>query len=284
MVCKEAGREQFVKAFQNESYISIMKKFLVFIALTLLISSAFSQNFPQYEKASFIKGSDTLNYRILYPLNYKPGKKYPLVVFLHGSGERGKDNNLQLAWGADLFLKEENRKNFPAIIIFPQCPVNSFWAQMSRKSIADSLGTFSFESSKPPTTSLLLVMEMLDEWAASGKVNKKKIYVGGLSMGGMGTFEILWRKPGFFAAAIPICGAGDPAKVPVYAKKMPVWMFHGDKDPAVPVGNSRLMNNALKASGARVLYTEYPGVGHDSWKNAFAEKELLPWLFRQKRK
>jgi len=273
-----------VKALQNELYIPPMKKPAITLIITLFFATAYSQNFPQYEKAEFVKGADTLRYRVLYPPDYKQGRKYPLVVFLHGSGERGRDNNLQLAWGADLFASEENRRNFPAIVIFPQCPINSFWSQISRKKLADSLGAFSFESSLPPTVSLQLVMDMLDEWAASGKVNTKKIYVGGLSMGGMGTFEILWRKPGFFAAAIPICGGGDPAKVAGYAKKMPVWIFHGDKDPAVPVGNSRLMNNSLKAAGARVKYTEYPGVGHDSWKNAFSEKELLPWLFKQKRK
>lgn len=102
-------------------------------------------------------------------------------------------------------------------------------------------------------------------------------------MGGMGTFEILWRKPGFFAAAFPICGAGDPGQVSLYASKFPIWVFHGDKDPAVPVANSRLMVGALQAAKAKVKYTEYPGVGHDSWKNAFAEPELLAWLFKQKK-
>jgi len=125
---------------------------------------------------------------------------------------------------------------------------------------------------------------LLDSLANSKNVNSKRIYIGGLSMGGMGTFELLWHKPGFFAAAFPICGGGNPESVKLYAKKFPVWIFHGDKDPAVPVSNSRLMNNALKKAGAKVKYTEYPGVGHNSWDNAFAEPDLLPWLFKQKRK
>jgi predicted peptidase len=100
-------------------------------------------------------------------------------------------------------------------------------------------------------------------------------------MGGMGTFEILWRKPGFFAAAFPICGGGDPAKVSTYGHQYPIWVFHGDKDNVVLPSNSRLMVGALKSVAADVQYTEYPGVFHNSWDNAFAEPALLPWLFKQ---
>ena len=103
-------------------------------------------------------------------------------------------------------------------------------------------------------------------------------------MGGMGTFELLWRKPGFFAAGFPMCGGGDPAKVNIYAKNFPIWIFHGSNDPIVPVSNSRLMVNALKNAGANVTYSEYPGVGHNSWDNAFAEPQLLDWIFAQERK
>jgi predicted peptidase len=100
----------------------------------------------------------------------------------------------------------------------------------------------------------------------------------------MGTFEILWRKPGYFAAAFPICGGGDPSKVALYGKKLPIWIFHGEKDPVVPPANSRRMLAALQIVKAKVKYSEYPGVQHDSWKNAFAEPELFDWLFHQKRK
>jgi predicted peptidase len=127
------------------------------------------------------------------------------------------------------------------------------------------------------------VGKLLDSLARTPQIDTKKIYVGGLSMGGMGTFEILWRKPHFFAAAFPICGGGDVAKVKVYAKNFPVWVFHGSADPTVDVDNSRRMVAQLKADGAKVTYTEYPGVGHESWKNAFAEPALLPWLFAQKK-
>lgn len=261
-----------------------MQKILNPLLLVLLTSSALAQNNSLYEKKEFIHGTDTLRYRVLYPANYSASKKYPLVLFLHGAGERGSNNELQLVWGAQLFTDSVNRIKYPAIVVFPQCPQNDFWARISRTETKDSLGGFFYNSNLPVGKSLDMVMQLLDSIAASGLVNTKKIYVAGLSMGGMGTFELLWRKPGFFAAAIPICGGGDPAKVNIYAKKFPLWVFHGDKDPVVPVSNSRIMVNALKAGRAKVRYSEYPGVLHDSWKNAFAEPSLLKWLFAQKKK
>jgi predicted peptidase len=237
-----------------------------------------------YEKKEFISGGDTLRYRILYPINYNANKKYPLVMFLHGAGERGNDNEAQLLHGGNLFADSAMRQQFPAIVIFPQCPRDDWWARITRdENNKDSLGSFRFTSDQPIGKSLGLVSKLLDTLATSNTVNTKKIYLGGLSMGGMGTFELLWRKPNFFAAAIPICGGGDPQKVTIYAKKFPIWIFHGGSDPVVPVSNSRLMSHALQAAGAKVKYTEYPGVGHNSWDNAFAEPGLLKWLFAQKK-
>jgi len=258
------------------------------LAFTLLLSLAMT-NLPaqfekSYQKEEFISGGDTLRYRILYPLHYNPFKRYPLVLFLHGAGERGNDNEAQLLHGGKLFADSALGEKFPAIVVFPQCPQDDWWARVTNDpNKKDSLGSFGFVSDQPIGKSLGLVSKLLDTLAASGTINTKRIYLAGLSMGGMGTFELLWRKPHFFAAAIPICGGGDPQKVTVYARKFPIWIFHGDSDPVVSVNNSRLMNNALQAAGAQVKYTEYPGVGHNSWDNAFAEPELLPWLFEQKK-
>jgi predicted peptidase len=258
------------------------------LALTLLLAFSMT-NLPaqfeqSYEKKEFISGGDTLRYRILYPLNYDATKKYPLVLFLHGAGERGNDNEAQLKHGGKLFADSAMRQKFPAIVVFPKCPQEDWWARVTHDpNKKDSLGSFGFVSDQPIGKNLGLVSQLLDTLAASGTINTKKMYLAGLSMGGMGTFELLWRKPNFFAAAIPICGGGDPQKVTIYARKFPIWIFHGGSDPVVSVSNSRLMNNALKAAGAKVKYTEYPGVGHNSWDNAFAEPELLPWLFKQKK-
>src|SRR5262249_24914120 len=131
---------------------------------------------------------------------------------------------------------------------------------------------------------LSMVMLLLDSLSKSKHVDSKRIYAMGISMGGRGTFEILWRKPHFFAAAIPICGGGNPETASLYAKKFPIWIFHGYADKTVDVNDSRHMVTALKAAGAKVKYTEYPGVDHNSCDPAFAEKDLLPWLFAQRRK
>jgi predicted peptidase len=236
-----------------------------------------------FERQLFLQGSDTLPCRILSPLHFSAGKKYPLIVFLHGSGERGNDNEAQLKWGDSLFLDSANREKFPAIVVFPQCPTDSSWSVRVKNKPADSSGTYQFPMNIPPTRPLQMVMNFIDTLVNSGIVDPRRIYIGGLSMGGFGTFEILWRRPGLFAAAFPICGGGNPAGAKLYGKHFPIWVFHGTDDDVVPVANSRNMVNALKGAGAKVKYTEYPGIKHNSWINAFAEPTLLPWLFEQKR-
>jgi len=257
-----------------------MKKSTLLFLLSLIGIIAVAQDKTIYQKRLFIRGNDTLRYRIMLPENYKPKKKYPVVLFLHGSGERGNDNELQLTHGWKLFADSANRKNFPAIVIFPQCPANDAWAALTvNRNVQPA--EFVFLSDQPMNKPLLLVSQLMDSIHSSRGVDKKRFYIGGLSMGGMGTFDMLWRKPGFFAAAFPICGAGDSTKAAVYGKNFPIWVFHGADDPAVNVNNSRRMVSELKKTNANVKYTEYPGVKHDSWNNAFAEPELLPWLFQQ---
>jgi len=258
-----------------------MKKSSLFLLLFALIAlTAHSQDKSIYQKRLFVRGNDTLRYRIMFPENYKPRKKYPVVLFLHGAGERGNDNELQLTWGWNLFADSSQRKDFPAIVIFPQCPLDDYWARVSINRNVQPL-EFVFLSAQPMTKPLELVSQLMDSIHSAKSVDKKRIYIGGLSMGGMGTFDMLWRKPNFFAAAFPICGAGDTTKPAGYGKNFPIWVFHGGDDPVVNVDNSRRMVAELKKAGAEVKYSEYPGVKHDSWKNAFAEPDLLPWLFRQ---
>lgn len=236
-----------------------------------------------FERQYFLQGDDTLPCRILSPIHFSADKKYPLVIFLHGSGERGNDNEAQLLWGSSLFLDSLNREKYPAIVVFPQCPADSSWSVRIKSNPADSSGVYKFPMNVPPTQPLQLVMNFIDTLISSGIVDTKRIYIGGLSMGGFGTFEILWRRPRLFAAAIPICGGGNPASAKLYRKNFPIWIFHGTDDNVVPVVNSRNMAQALKEAGAKVKYTEYAGVKHDSWNNAFAEPSLLSWLFEQKR-
>ena len=262
----------------------MMKKFAILACIIFFSFSGNAQDKDQFEKQLFIQGEDTLRCRILTPLHFSPSKKYPLIVFLHGSGERGNDNEKQLIWGADFFLDSLNRSRYPAIVIFPQCPENDSWSNNSRTNIKDSLGGFKADTLAQIKKTPNLVLQFIDTLLAHGGIDKKRIYLGGLSMGGFGTFEMLWRRPDLFTAAFPICGGGSPEKTSIYASKLPVWVFHGDADPVVPVGNSRLMVKALQSTGAKVKYTEYPGIGHDSWKNAFSEPGLMAWIFSQQNK
>lgn len=270
-----------MKNIHNSFRLIPLSLILLLTSLTRL--SAQTTDFSLYERQFFIEGEDTLLCRILSPIHFSPQKKYPLVVFLHGSGERGNDNESQLKWGGSLFLDSAYREKFPAIVVFPQCPADSSWSTRVRPAPGDTV-KFRFPMHLPPTRPMQLLMAFIDTLVNSGVVDAKRIYVGGLSMGGFGTFEILWRKPGFFAAAFPICGGGNPQSAKLYGKNFPIWIFHGIDDDVVPVKNSRLMEEALKAAGAKIRYTEYPGVKHDSWINAFAEPDLLPWLFSQKKK
>ena len=259
-----------------------MKRKIFFIAIAILsFQQSWSQDLNQYEKHWFIQKGDTLPYRLLLPENYNASKKYPLVFFLHGAGERGNNNELQLVHGAKLFLKENVRKNFPAIIVFPQCPANSFWSNVDFK-MENGKRIFSFQEAGEPTIAMKLAQELLMTLLKNYPITKKQIYVGGLSMGGMGTFEIVRRNPKIFAAAFPICGGANVATASTL-KKIKWWVFHGGKDDVVPPKLSEDMVEAMKKEKATVKFTLYPNANHNSWDPAFAEPELLPWLFAQRK-
>lgn len=260
----------------------IMKKFLLTIGGFLLFASAKTQDLSLYEKKIFLSGPDTLRYRIAYPDNYRADKAYPLIVFLHGSGERGNDNELQLKHGGKLFVREDIRNNYPAIVIFPQCPNDSAWSRYKK---GEKSNDWIFDASLSASRPALLVKELMDQLLQQKKIDAKKIYIGGLSLGGLGTYDMLMRYPGYFAAAFPICGATDVSGFVASAGPVPMWMFHGAEDVVVQPTFNRALYKSLMDLGARnVKYTEYPGVNHNSWDNAFAEPELLPWMMSQKKK
>lgn len=237
-----------------------------------------AQDKSAYDKEVFIENGDGLNYRILYPKNFDSEKKYPLVLFLHGAGERGDDNEKQLVHGSELFLNDENREKYPAIVVFPQCPKDDYWAKADVDR-SESGNVFTFHYSDEPNPALKKVISLLDSLKSHKNVNTDKIYLGGLSMGGMGTFELLHRKPETFAAAMAICGAGDPSSVKNYAQKVDLWIFHGAKDNVVLPQYSEDMVEALEKEKANVKFTIYPDANHNSWDPAFAESEFLSWLF-----
>lgn len=254
-----------------------------FLLLSLL-NTAQAQDLSQYEKREFrTADGNTLPYRLLFPKNYEKSKKYPLILFLHGAGERGTDNEKQLVHGAKMFLEAPNRKRFPAIVVMPQCPEDSYWASVKVDRDKRPM-TFEFDYSRPSNWPLVAAYDLVKQLVGEESVDKHRLYLMGLSMGGMGTFEQVFSHPKTFAAAVPICGGADVDAYDKRVCKTPFWVFHGDADSVVPVENSRRIVEKLKDLKAPVQYTEYPGVNHNSWDNAFAEPQLLPWLFSHSRR
>ena len=239
-----------------------------------------------FEKKEFVSKGDTLRYRILYPKGYVRSKPYPVITFLHGSGERGSNNEAQLTHGGKLFLDDTLRDEFKAIVIFPQCPKDSSWRYIKTKrdSSMPNGRSIDFTMTAKVSTPTRLVKMLLDSMIKAKVADKKRMYIGGLSLGGFGTFNMIERYPGYFVAAFPICGGGDTAVARRFAKKTAVWIFHGDQDPVVSVKYSRDYYTALKKADGDVRYTEYPNVLHNSWDNAFLEKDLVHWLFTKKKK
>ncbi len=258
---------------------------LFFSSLTILpwtwAKAQDGDKWSKFEKRTFVhpKG-DSLLYRILYPENYDRNQKYPLVIFLHGAGERGNDNEKQLTHGADLFLNQENRENFPAIVVFPQCPEDKYWINISIREELFGKGDPDFSQSlEAPSRQLELVHALTKQIIKKEKVDTKRQYIMGLSMGSFGTFEALGRWPKKYAAAIAICGGGNLELAKKYAPHTAIWITHGSKDDVVPVELSRRVHQVLRDHHADVKFTEFPQANHNAWDPTFAIPELLPWLF-----
>ncbi len=196
-----------------------------------------------------------LNYLLYLPENYDSHDKWPLMLFLHGSGERGTDIEKVKVHGPPKLI--EQGKDFPFIVVSPQCPDNQWWE------ISD-------------------LDVLLNEITENYNVDTDRIYVTGLSMGGFGTWDLAIKYPNRFAAIAPVCGGGNSHLVEIL-KDVPVWVFHGGKDPVVPVSYAQEMVDALKKAGGNVKLTIYPDAGHDSWTETYNNPELYEWFLKQKR-
>ena len=225
-------------------------------------------------------GGESYRYQVFVPQNFNSRKKWPVMLFLHGVGERGDDGLQQTDIGiAHAIRKDASR--FPFIVVIPQCRKEKRWIHPDMQ-----------------TQALGALEQSIKEFHG----DRNHLYLTGLSMGGYGTWEMTAKYPGKFAAYVPICGgifgpakvpdarvslAGDPNVRDPYAEtarrigSTAIWIFHGGADDTVPVEESRKMAAALRAAKANVRYTEYPGVGHNAWDKAYAEPELIPWLLAQ---
>ena len=224
-------------------------------------------------------GGVTYNYQVFVPSNWSKKVKWPVILFLHGYGEEGDDGLVQTQVGLATAIRKQVDR-FPTVVVIPQCRKKDWWTSPAMEAQA---------------------LKALDQTMKEFKGDPQRVYLTGLSMGGFGTWGFASGHPAEFAALVPICGGirdPDAAEIPNYRDvdnsadpyvataqkigKTPVWVFHGEADPVVPVTESRQMVAALKAAGGNVRYTEYPGVKHESWDNAYAEPDLFPWLLAQK--
>lgn len=248
-------------------------KLLLLLSFTLYLSS-----FAEVKSSpETFKGSDgkELLYRIYTPENLKADQKIPVILLLHGAGERGNDNKRQIAHGFSQLANYSIKSNKPTIIIAPQCPNGKQWVNVK-------WNTTEHDMPESPSESLKMAIELLQNKISSMPIDKKRVYITGLSMGGYGTWDAISRHPDLFAAALPLCGGAD-TKQAAKLTKLPIWTVHGDKDGAIPVSRSRDIIKAIKDAGGKPLYTEHPGVGHNVWSRTYSDKKVLDWLFSQKK-
>jgi predicted peptidase len=213
----------------------------------------------------------TLPYRLLLPKHYDPKQPYPVILYLHGAAARGHDNTEPLHWGPELFLEKSLRDKHGFFLVVPQCPKDSGWVEFSWSS-----------PTARESPSLELSLELIDKALPKEfNIDPKRRYLTGVSMGGHAVWVEMVRRPGFFAAAVPVCSGGNARIVTTAAAKFPVWAFHSDDDHLVPVQQARDLVQAWRAHGGIAKYTEYTGLKHSSWKRAYVDPEMFDWLFAQ---
>lgn len=256
---------------------------IVWLAVfTATPANAVDSHLDQYTEQTFVDaGGREHRYRLLFPAGYDKNvvKAYPLVLLLHGAGERGEDNFAPLKHGAAEFARPDRQAEYPCFVLVPQVPKDQKWVDTDW-SHADGKGTFP-DSHSPAYAAALGAVK---RWINSGHVDPSRVYVTGLSMGGYGTWYAAAASKDVFAAAVPICGGGDPTWAQRY-QGMPIWAFHGTEDKAVPVVRSQEMIDALAkvAHKPETIYTAYEGGGHDVWTETYRRDDLFRWLFSQRR-
>ena len=218
---------------------------------------------------------ESLKYRIYESPGLRKGQKCPLVLLLHGAGERGSDNKAQMVHGVRGLIAFSMRNDQPMILVVPQCPARMQWVNAPWCVDSHTMPEF-------PSQPLRLAFELCKSVTENYPVDKSRIYVTGISMGGFGTWDAIQRKPEYFAAAMPVCGGGDTGRAKALIK-LPIWVFHGDKDDVVKPFRSRSMVEAIKRAGGKPRYTECEDVGHDVWNQAYSDQKALAWLFSQKK-
>lgn len=237
-----------------KSYISLI------LLLSLLLFSCTNKEMIKTGEQIMVKTtlkyqkSDDIQYLLYIPKNYDSKDEWPLMLFLHGAGERGNDIEKLKVHGPPKLV--DGGREFPFILVSPQCPEGEWWNTESLKALVEKL-------------------------SSDLNVDKSRIYCTGLSMGGYGTFRLAAENPDLFAAIAPICGGIDP-KYANDLKAIPAWVFHGAKDKVVTLDNSEKIVNAVNELGGKWKFTIYPDAGHDSWTETYDNKEFFKWILNQK--
>ncbi|OGQ79531.1 MAG: hypothetical protein A2289_05645 [Deltaproteobacteria bacterium RIFOXYA12_FULL_58_15] len=244
---------------------------------TSTASTAAGKNIVAFEQRKFVHNGSELRFFFAAPVKVAAKAEedvtYPVLLFLHSAGSRGARHGEHIAHITE-FLRVASLQH-PMYVVAPVVPRGELWATYG----------WSTEHSvmqAEPTDNLLLTRQLLNQLQAELPIDTERIYVTGVSMGGYGTWEAVQRWPGDFAAAVPICGGGDPTRANTLVN-MPIWAFHGIDDDVVPVAETRQMIEAIRRGGGEPRYTEYPAVNHAAWEPAYREPGLIEWLFTQRK-
>jgi predicted peptidase len=245
---------------------------MIRLALIAVVTALVQLPASPFQPRMFTGGGHLMPYRLFVPKAAPSEEKLPLIVWLHGAGGVGTDNNSQISAGGNdlgsrLWIRPGLQQKHPAFVVAPQAPPDQSWGATSSAKV---------------TTYGQLVINLIDALAREFPIDRDRIYLLGQSRGGIGVWDLITKRPDVFAAAVPVCAVGDPKRAGA-AKDVKVWIFHGFKDIGMPVANARDMAAALKAAGGDVKYTEYADLSHDIWARVFADPELPEWLFAQRR-
>jgi predicted peptidase len=276
LVFRRAGESvnrdgQQSKVVRMRSKVPILTMLLLILASSLFGGQLTNDDIEFRKKVYANKTGDRLPYRLFVPLGYDANQKYPLLLWLHGGDGRGSDNVKQLngsnQLGTHFWAGKEVQLKFPMFVLLPQCPSGDNWSDPDLNQ---------------PTKWLELTMHALADVEKEFSIDPDGIYLAGQSMGGLGVWSALQAYPGKWAAAMIMSAYDNFTDIPALART-PLWVFQGEVDDSVPVLLVREMMKQLGKAHANLRFTEYRKTGHDVWKKAFAEPDLLPWLSLQKR-
>ena len=248
-----------------------MRYHLIFIFLVFTFRLSAQQKGETIFGIYVSTSADTLPYQLHISSGMNTVQKYPLILWLHGKGERGADNEKQTFWIKNWLFDSLELSSYTSFVLSPQCSENRMWSNYDKLAKEITFDTVTPEIQKS-------IISLIDEMSIKYPIDTARIYIMGISMGGFGVFDMITRYSNRFAAAIPVCGGADP-KQNENLLKTPIWAFHGEKDVLVDKRHTIVPMEKLKDENH--ILTKYPNTNHDAWKIAFKEKELLRWMFGQ---